>query len=106
MAAIDISNNQRIPRILDLLGSIPSFQDPHELVKHFVRSMNRAYNHRSYVQIANRGLPAGQYRIQHILGEGGKVIVEYRADISTTPISRGGILAELVAISMPGIRGR
>ena len=101
MAAIDISNNQRIPRILDLLGSIPSFQDPHELVKHFVRSMNRAYNHRSYVQIANRGLPAGQYRIQHILGEGGKVIVEYRADISTTPISRGGILAELVATPTP-----
>ncbi len=101
MAAIDISNNQRIPRMLDLLGSIPSFQDPHELVKHFVRSMNRAYTHRSYVQIANRGLPAGQYRIQHILGEGGKVIVEYRADVSSTPISRGGILAELVATPTP-----
>src|SRR6266568_4780824 len=101
MAAIDISRNQRIPRILDLLQSIPTFQDPHELVKHFVRSMNRAYTHRSYIQISNRDLPAGQYRIQHILGEGGKVIVDYRPDITATPISRGGLLAEMVATPTP-----
>src|SRR5437899_419553 len=101
MAAIDIYNNQRIPRILELLGSIPSFQDPHELVKHFVRSMNRAYTRRSCIQISNRGLPAGQYRIQHILGEAGKVIVDYRPDIGATPISRGGLLAEMVATPEP-----
>jgi len=101
MAVIDISQNQRIPRILDLLQSIPNFADPHELVKHFVRAMNRAYTHRSYIQISNRGLPAGEYRIQHILGEGGKVIVDYLPDIATTPISRGGLLAELVATPEP-----
>jgi sigma-B regulation protein RsbU (phosphoserine phosphatase) len=101
MAVIDISRNQRIPQMLELFGSIPSFQDPHELVKHFVRSMNRAYTHRSYIQISNRGLPAGEYRVQHILGEGGKVIVDYRPDVTTTPISRGGLLAELVATPTP-----
>jgi len=101
MPAIDISKNQRIPRILDLLGSIPNFQDPHELVKHFVRSMNRAYTHRSYIQIANRGLPAGQYRIQHILGEGGKVIVDYHPDVSGLPICHGGLLGEMIATPTP-----
>src|ERR1043165_3853020 len=97
MAVIDISKNKRIPQMLDLFGSIPSFQDPHELVKHFVRSINRAYTHRSYIQISNRGLPVGQYRVQHILGEGGKVIVDYRPDVASTPISRGGLLAELIS---------
>src|SRR5437763_8171347 len=101
MAVIDISKNKRIPQMLELFGSVPSFHDPHELVKHFVGSMNRAYTQRSYIQISNRGLPAGQYRIQHILGEGGKVIIDYRPDVATTPISRGGLLAELVATPTP-----
>ena len=48
---IDISKNQRIPRIINLLESIPTFHDAHELVKHFVGSMNRAYTARSYILI-------------------------------------------------------
>src|SRR5215212_871364 len=97
MPAIDISQNPRIPRIVSLLQSLPTFGDAHEMVKHFVRSMNRAYTTRSYIQIATRGLPSGQYRIQHILGEGGNTIIEYRADADTTPISEGGFLAEVLA---------
>ncbi len=85
MPSIDISKNPRIPRIISLLQSIPTFQDAHELVKHFVRSMN----------------PPGQYRIQHILGEGGDTIIEYRADAATTPIIRGGVLAQVVATPEP-----
>src|SRR6266566_3166561 len=101
MPSIDISKNPRIPRIINLLESIPTFQDAHELVKHFVRSMNRAYTSRSYIQISTRGLPPGQYRIQHILGEGGDTIIEYRADPATTPIIRGGVLAQVVATPEP-----
>src|SRR6266850_7259575 len=101
MPSIDISKNPRIPRIISLLESIPTFKDAHELVKHFVRSMNRAYTSRSYIQIATRGLPPGQYRIQHIIGEGGDPIIEYRADAATTPISEGGLLAQVVGTPGP-----
>jgi sigma-B regulation protein RsbU (phosphoserine phosphatase) len=101
MPAIDISKNSRIPRLVNLLRSIPEFQDPHELVKHFVGSMNRAYSTRSYIQISNRGLPPGEYRIQHILGEAGRNIIQYRADAALAPISRGGLLAQIVATPEP-----
>src|SRR6266513_1578219 len=97
MPSIDISKNQRIPQIINLLESISTFKDAHELVKHFVLSMNRAYNSRSYIQVATRGLPPGQFRIQHILGEGGKTIIEYRADAASTPIIHGGLLAQIIA---------
>src|SRR5215212_8310285 len=103
MPSIDLSKNPRIPRIINLLQSLPTFHDAHEMVKHFVHSMNRAYTTRSYIQIATRGLPKNQYRIQHILGESGNTIIEYRADANTTPISEGGLLAQIISTPDPKI---
>src|SRR5258705_13683902 len=101
MPSIDISANKRIPQIINLLQSIPAFHDPHELVKHFVNSMNRAYTTRSYIQLSTRGLPPGEYRVQHILGEQGRTIIDYRADIPSTPFSHGGLLSEIAKTPDP-----
>jgi sigma-B regulation protein RsbU (phosphoserine phosphatase) len=101
MTSIDISKNPRIPQLVNLLQSIGNFRDPHELVKHFVASMNRAYTTRCYIQIATRGLAPGEYRVQHVLDENGQTIVEYRADSASTPITRGGIIGEVVSTPLP-----
>src|SRR5438045_5339939 len=86
---------------MQLMESIRHLREPQELVQRFVDAINRAYADRAYIQISPGGLKPGEYRVQRLLSESGRDLIDHRANLGATPISRGGIVAELISTPEP-----
>lgn len=106
MKSLDLSDNPRIPVLMELVNSMHRFTDPRDLLNAFVAAMRRAYGSRGYLQLSTRGLPAGNYRISRLLSKDNIDHVDHAAAGTNPlilPIHTGGILAQAVASGKPTI---
>jgi sigma-B regulation protein RsbU (phosphoserine phosphatase) len=105
MRELDLSTNPRIPLLVELVRSMGRCNNPRQLLECFVDAMRRAYSPRCYVQLATRGLGAGQYRVHRLLTEGGRELVDVvdPAMLSTLPIHGSGIFSSAIASGSPRI---
>ena len=87
--------------LMELVTAMHQFAEPHELMEKFITTLRRAYGARCYVQLTTGGLMPGSYRVNRLLTQDGRDLVNGRA--GDMPVWNGGVLSQIVRTSQPGI---
>jgi len=105
MKRVDLSRNQRIPVLMELVNSMNRYSDPWELLETVIVAMRRIFGARAYVQVSTRGLPPGEYRIMRIQTQDETDHVDVQAAWGNPnwPTHRGGIIGEAIVSGRPAI---
>lgn len=63
MYCVDVSDNPRIPILMELVGSVSRANTPQEIYHRFRRGMHQLASHSGYISVSTRGLKPGEYKI-------------------------------------------
>ena len=81
MRPLDLAGNTRIPMLMELVTAMHQFAEPHELMEKFITTLRRAYGARCYVQLTTGGLMPGSYRVNRLLTQDGRDLVETEPEL-------------------------
>ena len=101
---IDLSGNDRIPLLLDLVREISRTADPGEVLSRFVDAMRKAYGARGYLSLATAGLPPGNFKATRFLTPEGvdRITSDDRwIGDAGMPVRSGGFIGGLISTPEP-----
>ena len=101
MRPLDLAGNTRIPMLMELVTAMHQFTEPRELMEKLITTIRRAYGARCYVQLTTSGLRPGAYRVNRLLTQDGRDLIDALA--GEAPVRQSGVLAEIIRSSQPSI---
>ena len=108
MKLIDLSSNDRIASMTDLLRTVSGMKDPQAVQREFGKRLGPGQNLDGYLAVSRRGLPDGRYKItRRMLGRDQfeQNNVDPWRHWDDLPTHEGGFLAELIAAPEPKLFG-
>ena len=105
MYCVDTSNNIRLPRIMQMVGSISRAQTPQEAYKRIRAGMNSLDAHAGYLALSTRNLKPGQYKITRfeLHGKPQSETDDPWNNSDAMTIHTGGFIGELIKSAWPEI---
>lgn len=102
---VDLSGNQRIPLIMELVGAVSRATTPQEIYRRWRDGINQLSGHAAYLALSTRELKPGEYRITHFepRGEEDRVGHDPWRNFRSLPVLRGGFLGELIRSTWPAL---
>jgi len=104
MERVDLSDQQRLREITELLRTVSTIEEPQELQKQFSISMAKLYPLHAYVGLSRRGLGEGEYKVTRlILNAKDREGFDHNPweTWPQIPIETGGILGTIIADDEP-----
>ncbi len=101
---VDLSQNTRIPVLMELTDSLSRAQSPQQILEAIIVAMRKAYGPRCYISLATGGLDSGQFRVTRWLEVDGSERVRTGdpwSGMTDLPVQYGGVLTRLIATPEP-----
>ncbi len=104
MKRVDLSGNERITELNELLRTVSSLKDPQAVQREFGRRLGTTQRVQGYIGVSRRGLSEGRYKItRSMLSERAIATNETNPwkQWDALPVYSGGVIGELIADPSP-----
>ena len=104
MLAIDVTSNQRVQVLMNMVRELSEASDQHEVLRIFGEGLVKLNGTRGYVSLSTRGLAPGEYKITRLYTDDNDLAL-HAADPwknwNSIPIHRGGFFGEIIKDPTP-----